>query len=454
MAPRTPVADPFAQAFPPQILHRPVILASSGGGDSLAALVVLHRWWQQGRIPALAVVSIDHQLQPDSAEWSAMACAQASSLGVSAMIKTVTVPTVDRFGHRSVEARARQARYDALAEVLAAQPGSVLVTAHHQQDQAETVLLALLRGSGTAGLSAMPACAPFAGSWHWRPFLGVPLAQMRAVTVDFRVAPVADPSNQDTAFDRNYVRQEIFPRLKARWPRVVTTLADAAEGAAADRQVLQEFAQHLVPDLTSGVLPLQRLNGLSRAAQANSVRAWVRAQGALMPPRARLMEFLRQIQTARTDRQPVLRWGPWGIQRDRASLHWVPKGGANPPLEVPIAWPNPRLPLLWPDGQRWRLIEAAAGGAEVIAAEWLNQPWRVRAWRAEDRLRLREGAPRRRVKELFQVQGVPVWQRRQFQLIEMAGQPAWIPGLALDVRFRAPAASSGWMLVRETVGAE
>ena len=447
-----PVADPFAPAFPPQILNRPVILASSGGGDSLAALVVLHRWWQQGKIPALTVVSIDHQLQADSAQWSAVACAQALVLDVPALTKTVTVPTVDRSGHGSVESRARQARYDALAEVMAEQPGSVLVTAHHQQDQAETVLLALLRGSGTAGLSAMPVCAPFAGSWHWRPFLSLPPAQMRALTVDFPVAPVADPSNQDTTFDRNYLRQEILPRLQARWPSVVTTLAHAAEGASADQQVLQEFAQHLVPDLTAQILPLHRLVGLSRTAQANVMRVWAKVQGALMPPRARLMEFLQQIQRARADRQPVLRWGIWRIQRDRASLYWLPGGEANPPLQSPIIWPDPRQPLRFSGGQCWRLLEAAPGSTELIASEWLNQPWRVRAWRAEDRLRVREGAPSRRVKQLFQAQGVPVWQRRQFLLIEMAGQPAWIPGLAMDERFRAPAATSGWALVTETVG--
>lgn len=448
------VDDPFGVVFPPSVLDRPVILASSGGGDSLGALMVLHRWLQQGRIPALTVVSIDHQLHPDSTHWSATACAQAAALGVAARVKTVVVPATSRHGHRSLEARARQARYEALAECVAAEAGAVLVTAHHQQDQAETVLLALLRGSGTAGLSAMLPCQPFAGGWHWRPFLAVSSAALRATAAPFSVAPIDDPSNQESSMDRNYLRREILPRLTSRWPHAVKTLAESADGAAADRQVLQEYARMLEPDLTTDRIPLQAWSNLSRAAQANLLRTWAEARGALMPPRARLMEFLRQIQAARADRQPVLRWGPWGIQRERSALHWLAPGGTMcPVLPSPRVWQDPRQPLILADGQRWQMVRHAEvvaepeSAPELIAETWLNHPWFLRPWRADDRLRLKAGTARRRVKDLFQAQGVPVWQRRRYGLIEIDGQPAWVPGLAIDEQFRAPLPSVAWSLV-------
>lgn len=454
MAEPKPTIDPFAVSVPDEVQGRPVILASSGGADSLGALRVLHRWLLRGKIPALSVISVDHRIYSDSSAWSRTACAQAAELGVAAKTRVVQLPPADDQGHRSLEARARQARYTALAEALSEQPGAVLVTAHHQEDQAETILLALLRGSGTAGLSAMPVCVPFADGWHWRPFLTVPQAALRAVAPELptMIPPVDDPSNRDTRFDRNFLRHEILPLLQRRWPSVVAQLSQTAEVIAEERQVLQECAQTWVPDFSERRLTLSTVSALSFAAQANVLRAWIRAQGALMPPRTRLMEFIRQMNTARSDRQPLLRWGRWGIQRDRAALYWLPPVPSSPVIHEPLTWSNPRQPLSLMNGTRWSLRPAAVQTEEVIAQEWLNRAWRVRPWRADDRLQITTGA-RDRIKTLFQQAGIPVSARRSYGLIEIDEMAAWVPGLGLDRRFRA-APNAGWQLVVETEAEE
>ncbi|WP_407275102.1 tRNA lysidine(34) synthetase TilS [Halothiobacillus sp. DCM-1] len=445
MTPAESVLTRFDVPVPPPVQGRPVILASSGGADSLGALRILHHWMQCGKIPALSVVSINHQIHPDAASWSERACAQAAALGVPATVMTVALPAVTEQGHHSLEARAREARYAALAEALAASPSSVLVTAHHQQDQAETVLLALLRGSGSAGLAAMPVCALFAGSWHWRPFLSLAQADLRGLAAEFPVVVVEDPSNLDTACDRNYLRHEVLPLLQRRWPTAVTQLAQTAEVVAEERFALQESALRIFPEiLTAQALPLGVLQGVSRPAQASLLRVWIQAQGALMPPRSRLMEFLRQIHAARPDRQPVLQWGRWMIQRDRGLLHWVAE---MPPAETPhetLDWPDPQQPIPLPTGVRWVLRPATSEDTEIIAEDCLSRSWRIRPWRSADLLRVTAGA-RRRIKTLFQSRGVPVRDRRQYLLIEIDAVPVWVPGLALDMHYRGTA-GHGWAL--------
>ncbi len=449
MTPNEPRVYLPDQPLPEAVQGAPVLLASSGGGDSLGALVMLHHWLAAGKIPALSVVSIDHQIHPESRRWSEQACAQAAALGVAASIVTVALPGVDAQGHRSLESRARQARYQALAQSLAAVPGAILVTAHHREDQAETVLLALLRGSGVAGLSAMPALTPFAGRWHWRPFLAVPRATLRSLAADFPVPIVDDPSNLDTNQDRNFLRHAVLPLLSTRWPSATTQLAQTALVAAQERQALDELAARVTTDLSSSVLPLAPLLQISPGAQASVLRAWVAAQGALMPPRARLQEFLRQIQAASQDRQPVLAWGKWRIVRDRQVLHWLCAASLPLGQPAPSNWGNPRQePFLWQAAQ-WRLQSVSDSHTVGIAEHWLDASWCVRPWRASDRLRVSAGA-RRSIKTLFQAMAVPVHARRAYGLIEIDGEPAWVPGLAMDMKFRAEP-GQGWHLL-DTVG--
>lgn len=421
-----------------------VVLASSGGADSLGALVWLHALRSQGRIDSLHVVSVDHQIHDDSAAWSAQACAQADFFGIPSVVLPVTLAERTGQGHRSLEARARSARYAALASWMGAcLPGGVLVTAHHAEDQAETLLLAALRGSGAAGLAAMPIWSEFAGGRHWRPFLQTDRAQLRQWATQTGLAFVSDPSNHDLHFDRNYLRAAIVPQLQARWPRAVARLSQTAAQSADDYALLKILAeQDAGTALDTDELSMTDLKDLPASRQANILRAWIQCRGALMPPGVRLKTFIGQLARASPERRPTLAWGRWQITRYRDCLYWREP---TPPLpEGDVLWQDKTRPLSWTAQQLWRVVPAEADDPRGLDASWLNQPWLLRGRRPEDRLRSAVSGPSRTLKNWFQARGIPPWQREHAVVIEINQQLAGIAGDEADVAFRPPTGVSGW----------
>lgn len=213
-----------------------LVLALSGGLDSMVLLHALAAL-RSGFPFALRAIHIDHALHPDSAAWG-RACAQVcAQLAVPFDVRPVTVSTVAADG---VEAAARRARYAALGELLA--PGEILVTAHQRDDQAETVLLQLLRGTGVAGLAGMPARVAFGGNELVRPLLGFVRAALEAYGRSNGLTWIDDPSNADPRLRRNFLRTEIMPRLRAVWPEADRMLVRAAGHAAEAVALLDELA--------------------------------------------------------------------------------------------------------------------------------------------------------------------------------------------------------------------
>ncbi|ANJ66729.1 tRNA lysidine(34) synthetase TilS [Halothiobacillus diazotrophicus] len=421
-----------------------VVLASSGGADSLGALIRLQELHARGDIHHLSVVSVDHQIHPESASWSDLACAQAQHLGVSAHTLRVNVPPQTEHGHRSLEARARAARYQALADWMTTQPPSgVLVTAHHAEDQAETVLLAALRGSGAAGLAAMPVWSRFANGWHWRPFLDMPRAELRAPAEQSGLGFVSDPSNADLRHDRNYLRAEILPRLNVRWPQAVARLDQTAAQAGEDLTLLSALAELDAGGTLDGTdLPTVRLIGLPLARQTNVLRAWIRRRGALMPPRARLQSFVDQLQQSASARMPTLAWGDWRITRYRDRLYWRTGDESTP--ATPVVWADKRQPVAWTNSRVWRLVPTNSSDPLAIDARWLTRDWLLRARQPQDRIRTQAKRPSRTLKNWFQAQGVPPWSRESAVVIEIDGQLACLATLGVDLAFRPAHGAPGW----------
>ncbi|HCE40093.1 MAG TPA: tRNA lysidine(34) synthetase TilS, partial [Alcanivorax sp.] len=199
----------------------PLWLAFSGGLDSTVLLHLLARAGLGGR---LTVMHVDHGLHPDSAAWAAHCRAVTRGLGLAFVNETVTV---DRAA--GLEAGARHARYRALAARAGA---ATLITAHHRDDQAETLLLRLLRGAGVAGLAAIREWGHWRDTPLWRPLLAVPRARLRALAEQGGWPWLEDPSNADRSLDRNYLRGTVLPALVARWPGALATLARAADHQA------------------------------------------------------------------------------------------------------------------------------------------------------------------------------------------------------------------------------
>lgn len=291
-------------------------VALSGGLDS-AVLAAALAGSSAGGEPALRAIHVDHGLHPDSARWSAHCQLLAERLGVP--FEIVAVDARPAAGE-SPEAAARAARYAALAARL--RPREVLLTAHHGDDQLETVLLQWLRGGGLSAVAGMRPVTPFAAGWLARPLLGFERAQLEAWARAQGLAWLEDPSNADPRFDRNYLRLEILPRLRARWPAAAVTVGRVAEQAAEALDVAAAVAAADVESLVEGeTLLLGPLERLPVARQRLALRHWLRSRRVVVPPAATLEALRHDMLRADDDRMPVTRWPGAVVRRYRGRLY-------------------------------------------------------------------------------------------------------------------------------------
>jgi tRNA(Ile)-lysidine synthase len=308
-----------------------LVVALSGGADSACLLAAL----AQPDLPPfrglpVRAVHIDHAMQPAAAGFQHACEELCRRLGVPLAVLRVSVATGG-----SIEAAARDARYAGLARQLTL--GECLLTAHHAEDQAETVLLQLLRGAGLKGLSAMPVCRRWHRGWHLRPLLGVGQRDLRRYGAAAGVAAVSDPMNLDLRFDRVFVRRQLWPLVEQRWPGAAAALSRTARHAADAQALLDESADLAMRPLRDGTtLSVSGLRPLSAPAQLNVLRHWMSAGGVQPPSAARLREALRQVIAAADDQLPVIAWGEHALRRYQNRLFLTT---ARPPrLGEPRNW--------------------------------------------------------------------------------------------------------------------
>lgn len=384
-----------------------LIVAFSGGLDSTVLLHVL----AHSGLPRVQAVHVQHGLQEAAEGWPAHCAGVCAERGVAMRLCRVQV----QGGGQGVEAAAREARYAALRGQMA--PGDVLVTAHHQNDQAETVLLRLLRGSGPTGLAAMRPLTTFAPGLLWRPLLDVPRAELHAYAEAHGLRWIEDPQNTHTEFSRSFLRGEILPRLETHWPAATRTLARAAELGAETTQLLRELAEADLRALESAdeSLPIPALLALSAARRHNLLRHWIASRSLPMPFRGTLLRMDTEVLGATSDAHPVLAWPGGEFRRHRERLFVL-----APLLEVPInfqvRW-NTAETLLLPPGCG-RLCAVQDAGASSL-----------RMARSGERFRPRGSAHARSLKNLFQEGGVPTWVRVRTPVLERDGQAVWVGGL-------------------------
>lgn len=414
------------------------VVAFSGGLDSTVLLHATAHCLAQRRAhglatPPLHALHVQHDLHPDAARWASHCRTVTQRLGVSFHLRCVEV---DRSGRRGVEAAAREARYRAFSDFL--QPGDQLLMAHHQDDQVETLLLRLLRGSGPTGMAGMPAQRPLGRASLARPLLALPRAQLRAHADMAQLSWIEDPSNLDATFDRNYLRHRLRPTIAARWPHHAQTLLRSAALAAESAQLLQQLAaldfasapQHRRDRLH--IPALQRLDG---ARQRNLLRHWLGLNGLPLPDHNRLQRILDEVLPAAADRQPKINWPGAEVRRYRDFLH------AMPPLPPPataleLEWDLTTPFLELPDGSRlWQQWQTAGG-----VALRPGRPITLRFRRSGDPA---QQADQHRIKKLLQQAAVPPWLRSRIPLIYQDNDLVAIPGVAILPRWRSAAAEGG-----------
>jgi len=415
------------QKYPPAPHY---LLALSGGLDSVVLLHAVAQIRSDSFFNSclFQVIHVHHGLQAEADNWAVQCQKLCASLSLPCLVEWVNAQPQ---GSEGVEAAAREARYAAFAGHL--QPQGVLLTAHHQDDQAETLLLRLLRGSGLSGLAAMAECRSFAQGFLLRPLLSLPRRALAVYAVKQGLSWLEDPSNQSLEYDRNYLRHQILPRLSTRWLGAVKTLSRATELVAESNQLLQELAVYDLArlsqrdaDVVLESLPLAELKKLSEPRLNNLLRYWLAQLKLPTPSQAQLQRVKRELLLAKADRQPLVHWPGAELRRYDGRIY------AMSPL--PSLDDSKR--------HRWVLSEPLRieGLAEPLSVEVLRRMRLLLPESGEVEVAFRQGGERlclagRRVtkslKSLFQEAKVPLWQRSRLPLIFIAGQLAAVVGIGV-----------------------
>lgn len=419
--PRCPVGAAFARAVTGR-RDRRWLIAFSGGLDSTALLLAASAYRDRHDVaPPLLALHVHHGLNPAADAWAAHCARLCERLGVPLQTARVRVAR----GNSGPEAAARTARYAAFEAALG--ENELLCLAHHQDDQIETVFLRLLRGTGERGFAGMPARRPLGAGELCRPFLELPRSALRDYVTGRGEAWIEDPSNEDPAPDRNYLRRAVLPLVAARWPGYRATVTRSAANLAQTAGEAPPTWHNGFGDPGVALAEVTGSGGLGR------LRAWLLAEGCEPGPRAPLQEFMRQLADAAVDAAPRLAGPGWCLCRFGAALWLLPR-----PEPVVLPAPRPLLP--------GETVGIPGVGAVTLTGPD-DQPPPVLAFRrGGERLRLPGEPQRRRLKILLQDAGVPPWWRARMPLlVDSEGQV-----LAAGERWRAK--GSPWVLCWDRSG--
>ncbi|MDZ7667928.1 MAG: tRNA lysidine(34) synthetase TilS [Gammaproteobacteria bacterium] len=377
-----------------------IFVGVSGGLDST---VLLHALAQQGRTDAVAV-HVNHGLHPDAAAWQACCAAAAAALGMAFVARPVSVSA-----RGSLEAAARAARYAQFAALLD-HPDDRLLLAHHRDDQVETVLLRLCQGRGVYG---MPWSRPVGAGRLIRPLLELPREVLAAYARHHGLSWIDDPANADPDMDRNFLRHQVLPLLRRRWPDVDDAVLDAMAGhGRSDQALLAELDEAAGRDS----VPRGRVVGRPPAEAAALLRLWLGARGLPLPGGRALEEFVRQIEDAAADRQPRLSVNGVELRAYGERIYLV----APPPALAERYAVRVPGTLNLPHGEL--CIQAHATGFQPSGTVYVGfrRGGEALVWRGH----------RRTVKTLLREAGVAPWQRDTYPLLfDDAGLLA-LPGIA------------------------
>jgi tRNA(Ile)-lysidine synthase len=385
----------------------------------------------------LRAIHVDHGLHADSARWAVAAAAGARGLGVDCSV--VRVHIRPRRGE-SLEAVARRERYAALLGGLARE--EALLTAHHLDDQLETLLLALMRGSGVRGLAAMSARSRRNGVLLLRPLLPVSRLHLERYARAHGLDHSEDPSNSDPRFDRNYLRREVLPRLRLRWPAAAAMAARSATHLAEAQGLLETAARNAAAAAADGAaLRVSVLRRLTLPERYNLLRHWLRLSGLPPPDQRRLREIAGPVLEARADASPHVRWEGAELRRHGDRLFAAPAAAGAQYRDGAGAaeWDWRRQRLLRLDGGASLSLIADPHGDVDLAA--LPCPLQVAYRRGGEKLRESSGSLP--LKTLLQSRAIAPWERERVPLLRAASRIIAVADLWLDAACRAGAQTRG-----------
>ncbi len=411
-----------------------VYMAYSGGLDSSVLLhAMAHLRLESER--GICAIHADHGLQDDSARWSEHCGRQCVKMGIRLhkVHLNLKIPPGE-----SPEAVARTARYAAFSELLDA--GDLLLTAHHADDQVETVLLQLLRGAGVSGLAGMPMIKRWHRGWLVRPLLGFSRLELQQYAVDNGLQWMEDGSNQDERFSRNLLRRRITPELKNRWPGLLKTISRSAKHCASAASLVNELAEidlRSCQGSSTWRLSMDELKKLSSTRQENLLRYWIRRCGMDLPNTHGIRRILSEVLTADEMSHPLVTWPGAELRRYAGEIY----------IMLPLPSPERDWLTTW-DGSSPLKLPGGLGELR-IHKEKLSIPektWRTGRVQVGFRRRGLKCTPAgrsgsRSFKRLCQDLNIPAWLRPLVPLLLVDGELAAMAGYCVCEPYAGQAAN-------------
>ena len=412
------------------------MVALSGGVDSIVLLHGLAALRSELAL-TLHAVHINHGLSSNADAWETFCVETCAMLGVGCT--ALRLGLVRRAGE-SLEARARTERYAALERVAADVGAGVIALAQHADDQAETVLLQLLRGAAAKGLAGMAEWrCPRRGCCHWRPLLHSTRMEIVDCAHAHALRWIEDESNADPAHKRNFLRAQVLPRLQDGFPGYRASLSRSAASAAEASQLLDQLADLDAAAIAGGErLPVASLRILGGLRTGNLLRRMLAQRSIAVPARERLREFIRQAFEAQEDRHPMLKLdGECALAAERGQLAIIRVQPLAPILAI---WHGESVIEL----AHGRLRFAATRGTGIRAALVPSGGLAIACRRGGERLRIAPNRPLRTLKNLMQEAGIPAAARCRWPLISNECRLVAVPGIGVSVDWQCRRDEAGW----------
>jgi tRNA(Ile)-lysidine synthase len=425
-----------------------LVVGLSGGLDSVVLLDVLNSLKRDFDFD-LRALHVNHQISRNANEWAKVCRELTAAREIPLEVVKIEVP---RAG--SLEAVARKLRY----QVFSRQDADFVALAQHLDDQVETFLLRLLRGAGAQGLAGMArvrgqgseirgeeiareatnALAP--GRWPLtprilRPLLEITRAEILAYARKRSLKWIEDETNQDTYFDRNFLRQQVLPLIAQRWPAYRGVVSRAVRNLADSAQLLDELA---VLDsqtcVIANTIEVEALRQISQPRALNLMRYFLRKQNLRMPDRARLEEALRQMLRSRSDAKACIELGEYALRRHQGKIYLVQN----------ILAPDENWQVTWRGESEIELpqfggtiVFSRTAGNGISLARLSEGEVTIRVRRGGERFRPDRDRPRRSLKNLLQERSVPPWERQTIPLLFSGETLVWVAGIGTDPAYSA-----------------
>ena len=410
-------------------------VALSGGVDSVVLLYLLHQL-QERQTFTLKASHVHHGLSKNADKWVKFCEKLCTKLSVPLDVHYIKLPQKKSLG---IEGEARQLRYEKLLQTKT----DLVVLAHHEDDQAETFLLQLIRGAGVKGLSSM---AHFAATRRlWRPLLNTSRIDIESYAKKHKLKWIEDESNQNIDFDRNFIRSKVLPILKSRFNYIIKVISRSASHLAEAQYLLDDLAEIDLKNYLKSYnykhkLKVKTLDKLSNYRAKNVLRFWLEMNGQMMPSKDLLDELLRQVLTAKKDAELKIELSKDDeIRRYKDEIYIVPKKQKHE-KNYEIIWSG-ETKIILPNGQRLTFKKVKGRGINLKFLR--DQKLKIRNRQGGEFFKPDSKRPTKKIKQLLQESDLPPWEREFLPLIFVGDDLAFVPNFGIDIKFQTKAKELG-----------